>query len=210
MNLAGYAKTEDKYTLPLYGKRGITLVRGQGAAVWDDTGKEYIDCTAGQGVAIVGHACKPVVKAIARQAGRLITCTGSFYNDQRALLMEKLVQITPTGLDKVFLCNSGTETIEAAIKFARISTGNSEIICAERSFHGRTMGALSATHKVEYRTDFEPLVPGFSFVPFNDVESIRKAFSDHTAAILLEVVQGEGGVYPAIPGYLETVRQSMR
>jgi len=151
LNLADYAKTEDKYTLPLYGKRGITLVRGQGAVVWDDTGKEYIDCTAGQGVAIVGHACKQVVEAISEQAGRLITCTGSFHNDQRALLMEKLAELAPAGLNRVFLCNSGTEAIEAAIKFARISTGKKGIICAERGFHGRTFGALSATHKPEYR-----------------------------------------------------------
>ena len=205
--MSDYAAIEDRYSLPLYGKRGITLIRGKGAMVWDVDGKSYIDCTAGQGVAIVGHACKPVVEAIARQAGLLITCTGSFYNDQRARLMEKLVRITPAGLDRVFLCNSGTESVEAAIKFARISTGKKEIICAERGFHGRTFGALSATHKAEYRTDFEPLVPGFSFVPFNHIGCISDAVTEDTAAVMLEVVQGEGGVYPAAPGYLAEVRQ---
>ncbi len=202
-----YAAIEDKYSLPLYGKRGITLVRGEGAIVWDDKGKSYIDCTAGQGVAIVGHSCKPVVEAIARQAGQLITCTGSFYNDQRARLMEKLVRITPEGLERVFLCNSGTESVEAAIKFARISTGKKEIICAERGFHGRTFGALSATHKADYRTDFEPLVPGFTFVPFNHIEKLKNAVTENTAAVMLEAVQGEGGVYPAAAGYLAEVRQ---
>jgi acetylornithine/LysW-gamma-L-lysine aminotransferase len=205
--MTDYAQIEDRYTLPLYGKRGLTLVRGEGATVWDSDGKSYIDCTAGQGVAIVGHACKPVVEAISRQAGTLMTCTGSFYNDRRAMLMEKLVQITPAGLDRVFLCNSGTETIEAALKFSRLTTGKTEIICAERGFHGRTFGSLSATHRPEYRAGFEPLVPGFSFVPYNDVEGLRAAVNDRTAAVLLEVVQGEGGIYPARAGYLPAVRE---
>jgi len=114
---------EEAYSVNLYSKRGITLVRGKDSFVWDSNGKRYIDCTSGQGVAIVGHANKHVARAIQKQAKKLITCTGSFYNDQRAALMQKLVEISPPGLERVFLCNSGTESVEAALKFARLSSG---------------------------------------------------------------------------------------
>ncbi len=149
-----YADIEKKFAFELYPKRDITLVRGQGATVWDDTGKSYIDCTAGVGVANVGHANPQVAKAITDQANTLITCAGIFYNDTRAHLLEKLVSIAPSGLTRAFLCNSGTESMEAAIKFARHASGKFEFVCAMRGFHGRTMGALSATFK--YRDQFEP------------------------------------------------------
>ncbi len=119
--------------------------------------------------------------------------------------MEKITSLVP-GLDRVFFCNSGTETVEAAIKFARLSTGRSEIIAAMRCFHGRTFGALSATYNKKYREGFEPLVPGFSHVPFNNAEAMRNAVNEKTAAVILEVVQGEGGVYPADFSYLADVR----
>ena len=141
---------------------------------------------------VSGHANPKVAAALAEQAGRLITCPGVFYNDVRAKLLDKLVTLTPEGLNRVFLCNSGTEANEAAIKFARHSTGKTQFVCAMRGFHGRTMGALSATHK--HRNQFEPLIPGFSFVPFNNIDKLEAALSDDTAAVILEIVQGEGGV----------------
>ena len=199
-----YADTEKKFAFELYPKRDITLVRGQGATVWDDTGKPYIDCTAGVGVASVGHGNPQVAKAISDQAGTLITCAGIFYNDMRARLLEKLVTIAPASLTRAFLCNSGAESMEAAIKFARHASGKSEFVCAMRGFHGRTMGALSATFK--YRDQFEPLLPGFSFVPFNNIDRLRGAVGETTAAVILEPVQGEGGVRPADPEYMSAVQ----
>ena len=194
-----YQAIEDQYALPLFPKRGITLVKGQNARLWDDKGNEYIDCMAGQGVVSIGHCNEKVAKAVADQAQRLITCTGSFYSDQRAQLIQKLVEITPKNLNKVFLCNSGAESVEAAIKFARLASGKTEFICAMRSFHGRTMGALSATFNPKYREPFEPLIPGFQF------EKLKEKVTDKTAAIMLEVVQGEGGVHIGDADYFKQV-----
>ena len=199
-----YADIEKQFAFEVYPKRDLTLVRGEGVMVWDDAGKSYIDCTAGVGVANVGHANPLVAKAIGDQAKTLATCAGIFYNDVRARLMEKLVSIAPAGLSRVFLCNSGTESMEAAIKFARHASGKSEFVCAMRGFHGRTMGALSATFK--YRDQYEPLLPGFSFVPFNNIDKLRQAVSESTAAVILEPVQGEGGIRPADPEYMGAVR----
>ena len=197
---------EQRFGLEVFPKRDLTLVKGAGAEVWDDTGRRYIDCAAGVGVASVGHANPAVARAISEQAHTLITCPGIFYNPERAHLMEKLVSIAPAGLTRAFLCNSGTEAIEAALKFARFATGRTGIISAMRGFHGRTMGALSATFKKEYREPFEPLVPGFSYVPFNNPEKLRAAVDENTAAVLLEPIQGEGGVQPADGDYLQAAR----
>ena len=183
------------YELDVYPKRGVVLVRGEGARVWDDTGREYIDCAAGVGVASVGHCNPSVVAAVARQAGRLITCPGTFDNDVRAKLCERLVGIAPPALKRVFLCNSGAEALEAALKLARLATGRTNFVCATRGFHGRTFGALSATHNPKYRDAFEPLLPGFTFVPFNDRRRLEAAVTDRTAGVILEIVQGEGGVH---------------
>ncbi len=199
-----YKDIEKQYAFEVYPKRDITLVRGEGATVWDDAGRSYIDCTAGVGVANVGHANPQVARAISDQAQTLITCGGIFYNDTRARLLEKLVTIAPVGLTRAFLCNSGTESMEAAIKFARHASGKSEFVCAMRGFHGRTMGALSATFK--YRDTFEPLLSGFFFVPFNNIDKLRNAVGESTAAVVLEPVQGEGGVRPADPEYMSAVQ----
>ena len=190
--MTNYQELENRLGFEVFPKRDITIVKGEGATLWDSEGRQYIDCTAGVGVASVGHANPKVAAALAEQAGRLITCPGVFYNDVRAKLLDKLVTLTPEGLNRVFLCNSGTEANEAAIKFARHSTGKTQFVCAMRGFHGRTMGALSATHK--HRNQFEPLIPGFSFVPFNNIDKLEAALSDDTAAVILEIVQGEGGV----------------
>lgn len=202
--MTGWQQTEQRYAFEVYPKRDLVIVRGEGATLWDDRGNEYIDCTAGIGVANVGH-CNPAVRAaIEAQAGTLITCPGIFYNDARARAMEKLVSVAPDPLSRVFLSNSGTEAMEAAIKFARISTGRNGFVSAMRGFHGRSMGALSATFK--YRQEFEPLIPGHQFVPFNNLDKLATAVTDDTAAVILEPVQGEGGVRPADPEYLSAVR----
>jgi acetylornithine/LysW-gamma-L-lysine aminotransferase len=200
---------EDQHSAGVYSKRPVVLVRGQGTRVWDADGKAYIDCATGIGVAAVGHANPCVAQAIAEQAQTLITCADAhFYNDKRAQLLHKLMEIAPgKHLRRVFLCNSGTEAVEAAIKFARGFAKRPGIIAAMRSFHGRTLGALSATWKEKYRKPFGPLIPGFSHVPFGDLQKLEEALNDETAAVLLEPVQGEGGVYPPPAGYLEAVRE---
>ncbi|WP_419943214.1 aspartate aminotransferase family protein [Candidatus Palauibacter sp.] len=199
--------TEREYALEVFPKRDITLVRGEGAWVWDDEGRRYIDCVGGIGVASVGHANSAVAEAVAEQARTLVSCPGMFYNDVRARLLAELASVAPPGLTRGFLCNSGAEAVEAAIKFARLATGRAGVVSAMRGFHGRTLGALSATHKKEYRDPFEPLVPGFSFVPFNRVEKLRAAVGEDTAAVILEPVQGEGGVRAASPDYLPAARR---
>ena len=186
---------EDQYTSGLYTKRPLVIVRGEGARLWDADGNEYIDCVGGQGAANLGHANPAILQAIAQQASSLISCPEMFYNDRRALFEERLCQLS--GYPRVFLCNSGTESVEAALKFARLITGRQGVIAAMRGFHGRTMGALSATWEKKYREPFEPLVPGFSHVPYNNLGALQEAVDEKTAAVILEVVQGEGGVTPA-------------
>jgi acetylornithine/LysW-gamma-L-lysine aminotransferase len=201
---------EDRYDSGLYPKQPLVLVRGQGARVWDAEGKEYLDCIGGHGVCSVGHAHPAVVLAIAEQARHLASCPNGFYNDQRAQLLADLVRIAPPGLERAFLCNSGAEAVEAALKFARLSTSRSQIVAAMRGFHGRTLGALSATWRKEYRQPFEPLLPGFSFVPYNRTERMEQAVDGDTAAVILEVIQGEGGVIPGEGSYLRAVQALCR
>ena len=190
-----------------YASRDITLVKGSGATVWDDSGKQYIDCTAGIGVANIGHCHPELVDAIHTQAGTIMAVANAFANDVRVRCMEKLISISPSGLDRVFLCNSGTESMEAAIKFARQSTGRKSVVSTMRGFHGRSLGALSATHRKEYQEPFAPLVPGFVAVPFNRAEAMEKAVDTDTAAVILELIQGEGGVRPADAEYVSAVER---
>ena len=192
---------ENAHTSGVYTKRPLAIVRGEGAHLWDADGREYIDCVGGQGAANLGHANPAVAEAIAAQARTLISCPEMFYNDRRAEVEQKLCQIS--GLERVFLCNSGAEANEGAIKFARLFTGRKEFVATMRGFHGRTMGALSATWEKKYREPFEPLVPGFKHVPYNDLEALDAAVTDQTAGVILEVVQGEGGVRPGSAAYLE-------
>ena len=193
---------EALHTSGIYAKREITIVRGEGAWLWDDQDRRYLDLTGGYGCASVGH-CHPAVQAaVVAQAGRLLSCPEMFYNDQRAVLLELLAEVTPPGIDRFFLCNSGAEANEAAIKFARAVTGRTGIVAAQRGFHGRTMGALSATWEAHYRDPFLPLVPGFSHVPYDRIDALNAAIGEDTAAVILEPVQGEGGVRPAGLGYL--------
>ena len=201
---------EDGHTSGVYTKRPLVIVRGEGAKLWDAQGREYIDCVGGHGVVNVGHCHPRVVTAIREQAERLITCPESFYNDRRAELQAELVRIAPPGLERVFLCNSGAEAVEGAIKFARLVTGLPGIVAAKNGFHGRTLGALSATWRPQYRQPFEPLVPGFVHVPYNDADALEEAIGEDTAAVILEVVQGEGGVIIGNGDYLRRAQALCR
>jgi acetylornithine/LysW-gamma-L-lysine aminotransferase len=187
---------EERFGSGLYTKQQLVIVRGEGAKVWDADGRQYIDCVAGHGVANVGHRNPAVLRAIVAQADKLITCPNGFYSDQRALLLARLAQASPVPEARAFLCNSGAEAVESALKFVRLATGRKKIVAAKRGFHGRTFGALSATWRKEYRDPFEPLVPGFAFVSYNSLEAMEEVVDEETAGVILEVVQGEGGVLP--------------
>ena len=204
------AEIESQYTSGVYTKRPLAMVRGKGAHLWDDAGKEYIDCVGGQGAANVGHANPAVADAIAEQARTLISLTEIFYNDKRAAMEEKLIAIAPNRANRVFLSNSGAEAIEAAIKFARFTTGRIGIVAMMRGFHGRTMGALSATYEPKYRDPFVPLVPGFSHIPFDNLDKARAAITEETAGVIVEIVQGEGGVRPASREFLLGLQELCR
>ena len=193
---------EMRYEAGGYYKRSIRLVRGAGAMVEDDAGRQYIDCVGGIGVANVGHANPRVAAAIAEQATRLVTCPELFHNDVRERYLERLAAALPAGIDRIFLCNSGTESIEAAIKVARLTTGRGGVVAAMRGFHGRTLGALSATWEKHYREPFAPLVPGYTHVRYDDSAALTAAITSETAAVVLEVVQGEGGIHAASADYL--------
>ncbi|HMS66429.1 MAG TPA: acetylornithine/succinylornithine family transaminase [Ignavibacteria bacterium] len=198
---------QEKYELAVFPMRNLVIVRGENALLYDENGKEFIDCISGNGVANIGHANQKIAEAIYEQAKKLITCPGIFYNDKKAELLEKLIRVAPDNLKKAFLSNSGTEAVEAALKFTRFVTKKTGFICAAKAFHGRTMGALSAISKKEYREGFDPLVPGFSFVPFNDFEKLEQSVNDDTAGILLEVIQGEGGINIGSKEYFTAVRE---
>jgi acetylornithine/LysW-gamma-L-lysine aminotransferase len=198
---------EEKLMANVYAKKSIVLTRGNGALVWDINGKEYIDCTGSYGVCIVGHSHPKVVEAVRKQAETLISCHASFYNDVRAELLQKIAQIAPKDLNKIFLSNSGAESVECAIKLARKFSGKPEIIAMMGAFHGKTMGALSATWDRKYRDPFEPLVPGFKHVPPDDLEKVREAITEKTAAILVEPIRGEGGVRVPKNGFLQGLRE---
>jgi len=199
---------EDAYLAHVYQKFPVTIIRGKGAIVYDANGKKYIDCMSGYGVSLVGHCHPKIVEAIERQAETLITCHGSFYNDKRAELLEKLVKIAPKGLNKVFLCNSGAESIECALKIAVKYTGRSKIVSMIRGFHGKTLGALSATWNPKYKKSFASLIPkNFIFVPFGNLERAEKAIDDETAAVIVEPIQGEGGIHVPPPDYLKGLRE---
>ena len=206
MNTQQILDIETKHSAGTYAKQPLVIVRGQGASLFDADGVEYLDCGSGHGVANLGHAHPRIAEAIYRQASTLITLFESFPNDKRAELTKKITSLVG-GLDRVFLCNSGTESVEAALKFARISTGRKNFVAAMRAFHGRTYGSLSATFNKKYREGFEPLVPGFSHVAYNNIEALAKAVNEETAAVILEAVQGEGGVYPASTEYLQAARR---
>ncbi len=197
---------EDRLGAGTYYKRDLVLIRGRGARLLEADGREFIDCVGGHGAANVGHDNSYVNEAIQDQTEKLLVCNELFYHKERARLLENLERITPDSIRRFFLCNSGSEAVEAALKFARLATGRQQIVAAMRGFHGKSFGALSATWNKNYRRPFEPLVPGFTHVPFNHVQRVRNAITEQTAAVLVEVVQGEGGVRPASLKFLSAVQ----
>jgi acetylornithine/LysW-gamma-L-lysine aminotransferase len=199
---------EDRFLAGVYQKFPLTIVRGKGAIVWDIKGRDYIDCMGGYGVSIVGHCHPKVVEAIEEQCSKLISCHSSLYNDKRAELLDKLIKISPRGLEKAFLCNSGAESVECGLKLAAKYTMKKEIISMTRGYHGKTSGALSATWGRKYRAPFESLLSkSFKFVPFGKIEGVKEAITEKTAAIIVEPIQGESGVYPAPKGFLQSLRE---
>lgn len=201
----------ENYLMNTYGRAGISLIRGSGTKVWDADGREYLDFLSGIAVCGLGHCHPRVVSAISEQAGRLMHCSNLYHIENQALLAQRLVHGTPFG--KAFFCNSGTEANEAAIKlarkFAKAKHGSAkyEIVTALESFHGRTLGSLTATGQPKYQKDFDPLVPGFKYVPFDDVSAMESAVTTETAAVLLEPIQGEGGIHVADREYIRRVRE---
>jgi acetylornithine/LysW-gamma-L-lysine aminotransferase len=189
-----------------YWKRPLVISHGIGAILWDAEGREYLDCTSNYGVAITGHCHPRVVEAIRKQSELLLSCHGTFYNESRSGLLERLSAIAPQSLSRAFLSNSGTEAIEFAFKLARRSTGKTGIISMMGAFHGKTMGALSATWNKKYRIPFEPLVPGFKHVPYGKLERVEAAIDDETAAIIAEPIQGESGINVPADDYLPGLR----
>lgn len=201
----------DKYLMKTYGRLQMALVRGSGARVWDADGREYLDFVGGLAVNSLGHCHPAVARAIAGQAETLMHVSNLYYIEPQVKLAQILVE-NSCG-DRVFFCNSGAEANEAAIKLARKyakvngSPDKYEIITALKSFHGRTLATITATGQAKYQQGFEPLPPGFKYVPFNDLNALKAAVGPNTCAVMLEPVQGEGGVNAADPGYLQGVRK---
>jgi len=201
------AERFEKYVMPTYAPKQL-FVRGEGAKLWDDEGVEFLDFAAGISVCNLGHCNARVTKAIQEQAAKLVHVSNLYMNELMPRLAEKLVKESFDG--KAFFCNSGGEANEGMIKFARkygnAHGGRNEIITMENSFHGRTLATLAATGRAKYRKGFEPDTPGFKQVPFNDFEAVRNAVTDKTCAVMLEMVQGEGGILPADTEYLKKLR----
>ena len=185
-----------------------TIVRGQGARLWDAEGRSYVDLGATHGVGNFGASPPEIVRALEAQARELLYLGSGYANPVRDAFLERLLSLLPSSFGEVFLSNSGTEAVEAALKIARSATGRSSVVAAMRGFHGRTMGSLSATWRRELRAPFEPLVPGFVHVPFNDPAALEAAVDETTALVLLEPVQGEGGVHVATGEYLRVARRA--
>lgn len=200
-----------RYLMNTYSRLPLTLERGQGCLVYDAEGREYLDCVAGIAVNILGHAHPDIVEAITRQARQLIHTSNLFYTEPQTRLAERLV--THSFADKVFFCNSGTEANEAAIKLARrysiktFGPKRIEILTMLNSFHGRTLASLTATGQPALQEGFGPMVPGFRYIPFNDLEALEANLTPQTAAIMLEPIQAEGGVVVPDRNYLKSLRK---
>jgi len=202
-----YAQIEETILGGTTQRRGETvMVRGEGSWLFDSTGKRYLDLTAAQGVAMLGHCHPKLSAALAAQAHHLIALPNFLYNDTRARFAAALVNVLPAHLNHVFLANSGAEAVDGAIKFARLTTGRTGLVATMRGFHGRTIGAVSLTWEPKYRKPFEPLL-ATTHVPYNNLDKLDAAISDETAMVILEVVQGEGGVNMGDGDYLRGAQQ---
>ncbi len=208
------ADMADQCLFETYGKRPLTLVRGEGCRVWDDAGREYLDFVGGIAVCALGHSAPLVTKTLEEQSRTLVHVSNLYYTVPQVELANLLVQ--HSFADRVFFCNSGAEANEAAIKLSRryaqesMGPGRHHIVCMDNSFHGRTMATLSATGQEKIRKGYDPLLEGFRFVPFNDLEALEKAVDESTCAVMLEPIQGEGGVVLPVEGYLQGVEALCR
>jgi acetylornithine aminotransferase/acetylornithine/N-succinyldiaminopimelate aminotransferase len=214
MNLTSVQAAESKLLLQTYERNPYLFVSGQGVHLRDENGQDYLDLLSGIGVSALGYGHPAVQEAIDRQSKRLIHTSNLFFHEHTAELALRLTEIS--GLDRVFLCNSGTEAMEAALKLARAHAGHlraqgrrigTKFLALEHSFHGRSMGAVATTHKEKYREPFQPVMPGVEFVRFNDVDDLRAKFSDEICAICIEPVQGEGGIHPISREFFATARE---
>jgi acetylornithine/LysW-gamma-L-lysine aminotransferase len=192
----------------VFSEKPIRIDHGEGPYLYDENGNEYLDMGASYACTPLGHAHPEVTEAITQQAEDLVFVQGSYPVAARDALYDSLSEVGPGDLDYVWLCNSGTEANEAALKFARSATGRSKIVATTRAFHGRTMGSLAATWKGKYKKPFEPLAGDFEAVPYGDADALADAVDDETAAVILEPVQGEGGINPAPAGYLRAAREA--
>lgn len=201
---------EDEYLARYYSKKPLNIVRGSMQYVWDSSGNKYLDMHTGFGVAFLGHTNPRIVNAIREQLDKIFTVPLTFYNEARAEFVKEFSRILPSGFGKVFLQNSGTEAVEVALKIARKISKKAEFLAFLNSFHGRTLGSLSVTGNEKYRKAFEPLPYKVRFAPFNAVEQVDKLVTEDLAAVIVEPVQGEGGVNPAKPEFLRALRQVTR
>jgi acetylornithine/LysW-gamma-L-lysine aminotransferase len=192
----------------VFSEKPIRIDRGEGVYLYDTKGNEYLDFGASYACTPVGHCHPDVVEAATSQLEELFYVQASYPHAARTALYERLATVAPGDIDNVWLCNSGTEANEAALKFARHATGRSKIVATTRGFHGRTMGSLAATWKDDYKEGFGPLAQDFEFVEYGDSEAMAEAIDDDTAAVIVEPLQGEGGVNPASAGYLESIREA--
>ena len=207
LDLPAIQTSEREHQAPLYAKRDIALVRGEGPYLFDSDGKRYLDAMSNYGVAVLGHADPAFAAALADQLTTLATCHQSFFNDVRATFLDEVAAIAPARLTRSFLSNSGAEAVEAALKFARAATGRPRLVALKRGYHGRTLGALAATADAKYRAPFEPLAPETVHVPFDDAAALDAAIDDSVAAVILEPIQGEGGIWPASAEFLNDARR---
>ena len=198
---------EDRYVGALYQRFPVNIAKGKGTRVWDTAGKEYIDCMGGYGVALVGHCNDRVVNALKRQAEILITAHMSTYNDTRLRFMEKIASVAPPSLNKIFFANSGAESVEAALKFARKYSGRHGVIAMNGGYHGKTFGALSVTHSEKYRKSFMPLLDGVKFVPYSDPSLLEEVIDDTIGCVILEPIQGETGIIVPPDDLLPKIRE---
>jgi len=214
MSLASVIRSEEKLLVPTYDRHKILFERGRGVYLWDSRGNRYLDFLSGIGVNALGHAHPAIQATLKRQAGRLIHVSNLFFHEYQAELAKRLVKIS--GLDRAFFCNSGTEAWEGALKLARIyaRTRNTNghkpkwrILALDNSFHGRTFGSLATTGQAKYRDPFVPLLPGVGFIRFNDVDDLKHQFDAGVCAICIETIQGEGGVCPVSPEFLQIARK---
>lgn len=198
---------EDSYLINLYQRFPVTIERAQGATIWDTDGKEYIDCMGGYGVAIIGHCNKDVIDAITLQINKLMVCHMSTYNNSRLQFLSKLKSVAPDNLSKIFFSNSGAESIEAALKFARKFSQKTGVVSMYGGYHGKTFGALSVTYNSKYRKSFSPLLEGVKFVPFGDISSLAEAVDENIGTVIIEPIQGESGIIMPPEGYVKAVRE---